>query len=313
MPAESVKSYDSRLPSQARFALARDDALKITIEPSPPIMQHLVYLACGPRDVHVQALYAAYSALAWKGTLDLQVHVYTDGADFFQPLAGHIQLHELTAEKVRAWRGPGDYPFRIKIAALAEAAGAHGEERILFADSDTFFFAGFAPVFALIGPGNAVLHRKEYAVMSQPTGQLQRFRKRMAKFHFRGSAIDLNADMWNSGAIGLHPSQFHLLHTILAFIDAISPHFKKQLVEQYAVAYFLQKNAQVHACDDVLFHYWAQKAEYQQAIEPLLLRWKSVPFEEALADLRSSRIVLPAFQPRHGWVRRLSDRVLDRA
>jgi hypothetical protein len=275
-------------------------------------MQHLLYLACGPRSVHVQALYAAYSALAWKRALDLQLHVYTDAAEVFQSLAGHIQVHEFTGEKVRAWRGPGNYPFRIKVAALAEAARAHGEERILFADSDTFFFADFALAFARIGPGNAVLHRKEYAVMSHPTGQLQRFRKRMDKFHFRGSAIDLNADMWNSGAIGLHPSQFHLLHTVLAFIDAISPHYKKQLVEQYAVAYFLQKNAQIHACEDVLFHYWAQKAEYQHAIEPRLRRWKSIPLEEALAELRADPIVLPPFQPRHGWVRRVSDRLLRR-
>lgn len=273
-------------------------------------MEHLVYLACGPRNIHVQALYAVYSALAWKGALDLQAHVYTDAPDVFQALAGHIQVHELTAEKLRAWRGPGSYPFRIKIAALEEAAPA--EERILFADSDTFFVADLAPVFARIGPGNAVLHRKEYAVLSHPTGQLQRFRKRMSRFHFRGSAIDLNADMWNSGAIGLHPSQFHLLHTVLAFIDAISPHYKKQLVEQYAVAYFLQKNAQVRACEDVLFHYWAQKAEYQQAIEPRLQRWKSMPLEEALAELRANRIVLPPYHPRHGWVRRLSDWVLQR-
>jgi hypothetical protein len=275
-------------------------------------MQHLIYLACGHRDVRVQALYAAYSALAWKGALDLHVHVYSDAPAVFQPLAGLIHVHELSHEKVCAWRGPGDYAFRIKIAALAEATCEHSEEDVLFADSDTFFWADLTPVLARIGPGNAVLHRREYAVRSHPTGQLQRFRRRMGKFHFRGSTIDLNADMWNSGAIGLHPSQFHLLHTILAFIDAISPHYKKQLVEQYAVAYFLQKNAQVHACDDVLFHYWAQKAEYQQKIEPRLERWRSIAVEEALAELRAERIVLPPYRPRHGWLRRLSDRVLGR-
>lgn len=275
-------------------------------------MEHLIYLACGHRNVHVQALYAAYSALAWQAAPELKAHVYTDAPGFFQPLADHIQVRELTAEKLRAWRGPGDYPFRIKIAALAEAASEHAEERVLFADSDTFFIADFAPVFARIGPGSAVLHRREYAVLAHRTGQLQRFRKRMSRFHFRGSAIDLNADMWNSGAIGLHPSQFHLLHTVLAFIDAISPHYKKQLVEQYAVAYFLQKNARVHACDDVLFHYWAQKPEYQVEIEPRLLRWNSMPLESALAELRAQAIVLPPYQPRHGWVRRLSDRVLGR-
>lgn len=273
-------------------------------------MEHLIYLACGQRNIWVQALYAAYSALAWKGVLELKVHMYTDAPGVFQPLAGRVQVHELSAEKMRAWRGPGNYLFRIKIAALAEAAREHAEDRVLFADSDTFFTADLAAVFARIGPGSAVLHRKEYPVLTHPTRQLQRFRKRMSKSYFRGSAIDLNAEMWNSGAIGLHPSQFHLLHTVLAFIDAISPQYKKQLVEQYAVAYFLQKNAQVHACDDVLFHYWPQKPEYQAEIEPRLERWKSMPLAEALAELRGSRIGLPPFQPRHGWVRRLSDRVL---
>jgi len=275
-------------------------------------MEHLIYLACGRRDVHVQALYAAYSALAWQGALELKAHVYTDAPRVFQPLTSRLQVHELTAETVRAWRGPGNYPFRIKIAALAEAAREHAEERVLFADSDTFFRADYAEVFACIGPANAVLHRKEYAVLTHSTEQLGRFRRRMNRFHFRGSAIDLNADMWNSGAIGLHPSQFHLLHTVLAFIDAISPHYKKQLVEQYAVAYFLQKNARVHACDDVLFHYWAQKPEYQAEIEPRLQRWKSMALAEALAELRAQPIVLPPYQPRHGWVRRLSDRVVGR-
>ena len=275
-------------------------------------MDHLIYLACGHRNVRVQALYAAYSALAWKGEQELAVHLYTDVPADFQPLAAHLQVHELSAETLRSWRGPGDYPFRIKIAALAEAAREHADDRLLFADSDTFFFGAIPPVFARIGPGSAVLQRREYAVLTHPTGQLRRFRRRMGKFRFRGSAIDLNADMWNSGAIGLHPSQFHLLHTALAFIDAISPHYKKQLVEQYAVAYFLQKNAQVRPCDDVLFHYWAQKPEYQAAIEPRLEKWRSMPLAGALAELRAQRILLPPYHPRHGWVRRLSDRLLRR-
>ena len=124
-------------------------------------MDHLIYLACGHRNVRVQALYAAYSALAWKGEQELAVHLYTDVPADFQPLAAHLQVHELSAETLRSWRGPGDYPFRIKIAALAEAASEHADDRLLFADSDTFFFGAIPPVFARIGPGSAVLQRRE--------------------------------------------------------------------------------------------------------------------------------------------------------
>jgi hypothetical protein len=115
--------------------------------------------------------------------------------------------------------------------------------------------------------------------------------------------------MWNSGAIGLHPNQFHLLDTMLAFIDAVSPHYKKQLVEQYAVSYYLQKNARLHQCDDCLFHYWAQKAEYEKEIGPRLERWRNLPVDDALNELRHNRIELPPYQVKHGFWRSLTDRV----
>ena len=105
---------------------------------------HLMYLSVGSRDIAVQALYAAYSALAHKGSLAVTVHVYTDMTEVFEPLRPRVQIHELTAETIRAWRGPGNYPFRMKIAALAEMARSFPEERILFADSDTFFVAELA-------------------------------------------------------------------------------------------------------------------------------------------------------------------------
>ena len=198
----------------------------------------------------------------------------------------------------------------MKVAALAELSKDFSESPILFVDSDTFFFDPVGKVLARIDKGHAVLHRLEYPVLTCPTGQLQRFRHRMGNFSFRGSSVDLSADMWNSGVIGLHPSQVHLLNTVLAFIDAISPTYNKQLVEQYAVSYFLQKNAEIRAAEDCVFHYWQQKQEYQEAIEPKLREWARRPLEEASAELRANRIVLPPFQPRHGWVRRLRDRIL---
>jgi hypothetical protein len=186
-------------------------------------------------------------------------------------------------------------------------------DKLLFVDSDTFFTADFGGIFENIAPEHSVLQVREYGVRTHPTGQLARFRKQMRKRLFRGSAVDLDADMWNSGVIGLHPRNFHLLRTMLAFIDAISPHYRKQLLEQYAVSYYLQKNTNVHACGDVLVHYWQQKSEYQRAIEPRLARWRDMNLEAALEELRAGPILLPPFARRHGWVRRMRDRVIAAA
>jgi hypothetical protein len=270
---------------------------------------HLLYLAIGSSDLQVQASYAAYSALAYQGALNLSVHVYSDAPAAFEPLEHAITVHPVSERQVSEWKGPGDYPYRMKIAALAEMTKDYADSPVLFVDSDTFFFGSAEKVLARVGNGRAVLHRNEYPVLTHPTGQLEKFRRRMGKFRFRGSPVDLDADMWNSGAIGLHPSQFHLLNTILAFIDTISPKYKKQLVEQYAVSYFLQKNAAIQACDDCVVHYWNQKPEYQAAIEPRLAKWKKLPLATVLEELRSNPIVLPSFQETHGLVRRISDRL----
>jgi hypothetical protein len=271
---------------------------------------HLLYLAIGDADLAAQASYAAYSALAHQGHLDLSIHICTDRGEAFAALRDKVEIREVSAATIREWRGPGNYPYRMKIAALREMARQFPDQKVLFADSDTFFVADIAPAFERIRPSLSVMHRREYAVASHPTGQLRRFRKHMAKRSFRGGSIDVDADMWNSGAIGVHPRNLYLLDTVLAFIDALAPRYKKQLLEQFAVSYYLQKNTVVEACDDVLFHYWAQKPDYQRRIEPRLARWRDLPLHAALEELRANPIIMAAFVRRHGWVRRMRDRLL---
>ncbi len=271
---------------------------------------HLLYLSIGSADLAVQAAYAAYSALAHRGNFKLEIHICTDRGGAFTALPDRVEVREVDPATIRDWRGPANYPYRMKVAALREMAGRFSGQKILFADSDTFFVASVGPVFERIGPSSSVLHKREYPVASHPTGQSARFRKEMSRRLFRGSSINLDADMWNSGAIGVHPRNLHLLDTALAFIDAVAPHYRKQLLEQFAVSYYLQKNTAIAPCDDALFHYWSQKPDYQRAIEARLARWKAQPMEAALEELRAKPIILPAFVRRHGWVRRMRDRVL---
>jgi hypothetical protein len=273
----------------------------------------LLYLAIGSRDLAAQALYACYSALAYRPADNVDMHVFTDCPSAFDPLREYLQVQEVSGATLARWQGQQRYPYRMKVAALEDMAERFPADKLLFADSDTFFTADFAPICDHIGPVDSVLQAREYPVRTHATGQLLRFRKQMGKRLFRGSAIDLDADMWNSGAIGLHPRNFHLLRTVLAFIDSVSPHYRKQLLEQYAVSYYLQKNTTVHPCGDVLVHYWQQKSQYQQAMQPMLARWKDMKLDAALQELRGNRITLPPFVRRHGWVRRTRDRFLGPA
>lgn len=269
---------------------------------------NLVYVAYGHREVLTQAHYAVLSALAFRAESDVAVHLFTDAPEFFAGLRGAIDLHSITAADVRAFRGSGDYPFRVKIAILAQMAQQHADHALVFADADTFFFAGLDRLLTRITPASAVLHRPEYEVATFPTRQVRKFRSRMRRF--APGMVELTGVMWNSGVVGVSPAHLGTFADMLRVIDTVSPHYKKALVEQYAVSYFLQRAATIQACDDVIFHYWYQKLDYQREIESRLARWKHMPLEAALDELRQRRIVLAPPPRKVRWWERLFNRRL---
>ncbi len=267
---------------------------------------NLVYVAYGARDVLTQAHYAVLSALAFRGQSDVVIHVFTDAVDSFPSLGEQVKIRVLTADDIRAWRGPGNYPFRVKIAAMAEMALNHADRALVFADADTFVVAPLEQLLARLGPGRALMHRREYDVANFPTLQVRKFRRALRR---HAAEVELKT-MWNSGVVGVSPEQFSVFPEMLGVIDKVSLHFKKALVEQYAVSYFLQRAAEVAPCDDAIFHYWYQKTDYQREIEARLARWRGVPLENALRELRDQRIALPPPPRKVRWWERLLGRPL---
>ncbi|HYG69075.1 MAG TPA: hypothetical protein VD838_15505, partial [Anaeromyxobacteraceae bacterium] len=153
--------------------------------------------------------------------------------------------------------------------------------------------APLAAVFARIAPGAAVMHEREYHVPTRQTAQLRKFRAHLGRLAFRGRPVELDADMWNAGAIGLDPAQFGLVDDWLEFIDAIYPRYRRPLVEQYGISLLLQRAAALSPCDAEVRHYWAQKDEYVAAIRRELELLRTRPFEAAAAHLRAHPVTLP--------------------
>jgi hypothetical protein len=256
---------------------------------------HLAYLACGPEEIRVQARYAALSALAWRGDRELELHVYTDHAPGFAALAGEprVEIVEVGPERERAWRGPEDLVFRMKPCIALDLARRFPQDRIGLVDADTFFVADVGRLAERIEPGRAVMHLREYHVATHRSDQMRKFRRHVGPLEFRGRPVDLDAFMWNSGVMALHPAQFPLLDEWLAFVDAIYPRYRKAFVEQYGIGLLLQKHAEVVPCDDLVFHYWFQKDEYVAAIRGQLAALDALPPAGRAAHLREHRLALP--------------------
>jgi hypothetical protein len=278
-----------------------------------PSTIHLAWLASGPADVKVQARYAAESALAWRGDAPLALHVYTDDARPFSPLAREgVEVVEVGPETERGWRGPEDLVFRMKPCIARDLARRFPADPVGLVDADTFFVAPVAELAARVAPGRAVMHLREYHVGTEPTDQMRKFRRAMAKLSFRGRPVDLDAFMWNSGVLLVHPAEFPLLDEWLAFVDAIYPQYRKAFVEQYGIGLLLQKRAEVVPCDDLVFHYWFQKEEHLAAIERALAVLDGLPAADRAAHVRANRISLPPPPEKKHRRPSLLDRLLGR-
>jgi hypothetical protein len=253
----------------------------------------IVIQSYGLDEVRVQALYAAWSALAYADGEPLSVHVYTDDPAFFAPLGGALELRALSRDDIRSWRGPLDFTHRLKAMMIREMTRRHPADRLLYLDADMFFVAPVRPVFERITPAGSVMHEREYNVGTRESSQIRRFRKHMGRLSFRARPVDLGGDMWNAGAVGIHPSNFHVVDAWLEFIDTLYPSYRRGLVEQYGVSLLLQRSTKVSPCTDEVVHYWAQKDDYVAAIRAELELLRELPPADALAHLRASRIALP--------------------
>ncbi len=273
---------------------------------------HLVTQAYGREDIAEQALYAAWSALAWSEGLPLDVHVYTDAPAFFAPLAGRVDVRALSADEIRAWRGPHDFVHRLKPELIRDVVRRFPDGKLLYVDADTAFRSAVAPVFERIGPGGAVLHVREYEILTHPTKQLRRFRRRMRKITFRGRPVDLSHAMWNAGAVGLDASHYPLVEPWLALVDEVYPQWPYWIHEQWAISQLLERAGKVSPADDVVFHYWAQKDEALARIRGELPVLRTRPLPEALAYLRAHPLELPPPVRRHSTLRQRIARIFRR-
>jgi hypothetical protein len=241
--------------------------------------------------VRRQALYSALSALAHGGDRPVAVHVYTDAPEAFSRLGERAVVTEVSRETFGSWALPARYHHRAKPAAIRDLAHRHPGDRILFADADTVFAGPASALFERMEPGAAVMHQREYNVGTSELAVMHRFRRHLKKATFRGAPVALHLDMWNSGAVGLHPDLFPLVDDWLAYLDEVFPQVKRWVLEQYALVSVLQERGiAIREAADVLVHYWFDKDAYSAAVDGALARTASWPLERALEYVRENPI-----------------------
>jgi hypothetical protein len=289
---------------------------RLDLEGAAPVTPRVAYLATGSEPVRVQALYSALTALAWRADLPLGVHVYTDVPEAFRELGAGVEVVAVDRERQRRWRGPWGFLYRMKPKVLEDLMRRFPSDPVLLVDADTYWTGAVARAFARIGPASAVMHEREYFVGTLGTQQIRNFRRRMGRGTFRGAPIDVDAWMWNSGVVGLHPTHAPILADWIDYVDEVHPRNRKPIVEQYAISWLLQRGLERLApCDDVVVHYWSDKERHLSAIRATLERLRALSAAEGEALLRSEPLRVrgaPPTRRRDGFLRRMRTSLLDR-
>ena len=109
---------------------------------------HLLYCTFGNHfHHHLQAAFSAMSFLQQRNEID-SINIITDTPWFYNNLKGHVNVITVTPEKIKEWKGPHDYFFRVKIKAIQQIASMYAGSPVMYCDTDTFLYGNMAELKA---------------------------------------------------------------------------------------------------------------------------------------------------------------------
>lgn len=229
----------------------------------------IIYLSYRSIDIHLQTCFSIVSLLASFGQkydpAIYKIFVYTDKPEQFK--AYPVQCEMLSAATANDWMGPEKYFFRLKPKTLQHHCSQH-KNAFFFVDSDTYFTGDPSEILQKISPhfslmdeddGNPWRHG-DFKIFYRKHGDLLR--------SFFPKISNKTWQMYNSGAIGMHPSLHHLLPKVIAFNDTcVKTGSPIHTFEQFAFTLYLAQNSKLHEAKPFLRHYFAHKAKILELLK----------------------------------------------
>lgn len=230
----------------------------------------VIYIAYGPHDIHKQVILSIltlYYFLTEKQEFEkINLIVYTDNKEIFEEnLIGINIIYELlTLSKIKEYIGKFNHNHRLKICVIKHCFHKY-ESNILFIDSDTYFLKSPFELINQISEKKTMLYAKEFKLneggvpWNYAWGKtLKLVKKHTFKLQEKEFKIDDDAEMWNSGVIGISFSNLLLMDDVLQLTDQISEKSSFFLAEQFAFSYIFLTNTSIIPSDGFIYHYWYQ-------------------------------------------------------
>lgn len=255
----------------------------------------LVFLSYGSKpSLLAETTYAVLSAArAAGGDPDTGIVLYTDQPATYADLPARIR--PITPAELEAWAGPHGYLHRRKMAVLDDALTTLGVP-VALVDSDTWFRRSPSRLFERVAPGRSVLHLRE-GTLDQGREPDRRFAAQVEGRTWTGLdgrpvTLGPGTPMWNSGVVGLHPDDAHLVREALHLTDQVyAEHRDLFTLEQLALSLFLDARTVVSPSSDVVYHYWHDivRAPFHERLPTLLAETAGLPLPERMEMLHRAR------------------------
>jgi hypothetical protein len=241
----------------------------------------LVYLVFGSETYHQEAVFSIASALSWlrdtpQAALDIQV--FSDNPQPYEHLP--VRVRPLDEETRRRWSEPHGYHFRVKHVVLRKVL--EEAETALLIDTDTFFHCSPLTLFERVQPGTLLCN--DYYTHYGNNKENVLYSALASTLRDKGLADD-EMMLLNSGVIGLHRQDAHVLDRSIALIDELFPSAQgAYTLEEFCLSVAAYRTLQVNKCPDLIHHYWSRKQLFRAKVQAWVAKHGAQPTSRAALD-----------------------------
>lgn len=264
----------------------------------------LVYLCYGEDEAYwLELRISLLSALRFLGRDDdISILIATDRPERAATLGVDVTLEHLTPAMLKDWRGNHGYGHRIKNAVVPWLMDRH-KVPLCMVDTDTYFVRTPRALFERVGPGRTAMHKTEDR---ESTRRIQSALNCDAVTDPDGatwSFADAGMRVWNSGVIGIDPTDRRLLDAVIWLSDEVYERTKLFNVEQVAFGRVFEETTQLSRTDDVCAHYWGMARPF---VRERARRFFAAFGHRPVAEQAAATAAISTALPRHPLSRRLS-------
>lgn len=210
--------------------------------------------------IHMQTLYALLNIKCYSEKDD-NIFIITDTPVIYLHIP-NINIIELTAQDIQAWKGEKNYFFRAKIEAIRKFAYNHNyNNHLVFFDSDTYCLTDISSIKKWLNEGYGVMHKDEGSMDKKKLETKKMWIDTQGKV-YAGIKITDQFHMWNSGVVAIPKEKTkEVMDTAISLCDSmLNDNVTCFTVEQWCVSIALSVHTKgIMEAHNIIGHYWHHK------------------------------------------------------